>query len=419
MTDSQQCITLWGTPHSLYTGKIRSYLIKKGISFRERMPAEPAFQQRVVPVVGAVVVPILELADGTIVQDTSDMIDHLEQAFPARPMLPTSPVQRVTALLLDGFGSEGLLAAAMHYRWSYRAEQEQFLRAEFGRSVHAGNNRDERLAAGAQMMSYFNSFLPFLGVTPQSIHGAVRPVLRGDATSEIPQLMASARELLGNLNALTAQDAALASSLAQVRTLTERLNAPGGALQVLMGNAQDAGKVLAALDRTNALLTRIDGLAAKTDTQLYGPGGLMPQVQASVAQFEANEGRRPRILIAKMGQDGHDRGQKVIASSFADLGFVVDIGPLFQTPEEVARQAVENDVDIVGASSLAAGHLTLVPQLKQALADLGRPDILVVVGGVIPPQDFEALREAGAAAIFPPGTVIAEAAEGLLEQLLS
>ena len=115
--------------------------------------------------------------------------------------------------------------------------------------------------------------------------GAVRPVLRGDATSEIPQLMASARELLGNLNALTAQDAALASSLAQVRTLTERLNAPGGALQVLMGNAQDAGKVLAALDRTNALLTRIDGLAAKADTQLYGPGGLMPQVQASVAQL--------------------------------------------------------------------------------------------------------------------------------------
>jgi phospholipid/cholesterol/gamma-HCH transport system substrate-binding protein len=115
--------------------------------------------------------------------------------------------------------------------------------------------------------------------------GAVRPVLRGDATAEIPQLMASARELLGNLNALTAQDAALASSLAQVRTLTERLNAPGGALQVLMGNAQDAGKVLAALDRTNALLTRIDGLAAKTDTQVFGPEGLMPQVQASVAQL--------------------------------------------------------------------------------------------------------------------------------------
>jgi methylmalonyl-CoA mutase len=142
-------------------------------------------------------------------------------------------------------------------------------------------------------------------------------------------------------------------------------------------------------------------------------------VHDRIEQFEKREGRRPRILIAKMGQDGHDRGQKVIASSFADLGFVVDIGPLFQTPQEVARQAVENDVDIVGASSLAAGHLTLVPQLKQALAELGRPDILVVVGGVIPPQDFDALRQAGAAAIFPPGTVIADAAAGLLEQLLA
>jgi methylmalonyl-CoA mutase len=141
-------------------------------------------------------------------------------------------------------------------------------------------------------------------------------------------------------------------------------------------------------------------------------------VREQVAAFEAREGRRPRILVAKMGQDGHDRGQKVIASSFADLGFVVDIGPLFSTPQEVARQAVENDVDIVGASSLAAGHLTLVPQLKAALAELGRPDILVVVGGVIPPQDFDALRSAGAAAIFPPGTVIAEAAQDLLGQLL-
>lgn len=169
MTDSKQCVTLWGTPHSLYTGKIRSYLIKKGISYRERMPADPEFQQRVIPVVGALVVPVLEMPDGTIIQDTSDMIDHLEQAFPARPMLPTSPAQQVVALLLDGFGSEGLLAAAMHYRWSYRAEQELFLSAEFGRSVHAGTNRQERLAAGAQLMAYFNDFLPLLGVTAESI----------------------------------------------------------------------------------------------------------------------------------------------------------------------------------------------------------------------------------------------------------
>ena len=136
-----------------------------------------------------------------------------------------------------------------------------------------------------------------------------------------------------------------------------------------------------------------------------------------VGTFAEREGRRPRILIAKMGQDGHDRGQKVIATAFADLGFDVDIGPLFSTPAEAARQAVENDVHIVGASSLAAGHLTLIPELREALATEGRDDIMIVVGGVVPPQDFEALKQAGAAAIFPPGTVIAEAAQELLEKL--
>ncbi len=140
-------------------------------------------------------------------------------------------------------------------------------------------------------------------------------------------------------------------------------------------------------------------------------------VRELVEQFSEREGRRPRILVAKMGQDGHDRGQKVIASAFADLGFDVDIGPLFSTPREAARQAVENDAHIVGASSLAAGHLTLIPELRDALAAEGRDDIMIVVGGVIPPQDFEALLEAGATAIFPPGTVIAEAAIELLEKL--
>ncbi len=133
--------------------------------------------------------------------------------------------------------------------------------------------------------------------------------------------------------------------------------------------------------------------------------------------FEQAEGRRPRILIAKMGQDGHDRGQKVVASGFADLGWDVDIGPLFQTPEEAARQAVENDVHVVAASSLAAGHLTLVPALRDALSKDGRGDITIVVGGVVPPQDYEALRDAGASAVFPPGTVIADAAVELLEQI--
>jgi methylmalonyl-CoA mutase len=143
------------------------------------------------------------------------------------------------------------------------------------------------------------------------------------------------------------------------------------------------------------------------------------RVQMMTEAFEESDGRRPRILVAKMGQDGHDRGQKVIASAFADLGFDVDIGPLFATPDEAARQSVENDVHIVGVSSLAAGHLTLVPELRQALARAGRPDIMIVVGGVIPPQDFDALHAAGASAIFPPGTVIADAAEKLLEELNS
>ena len=151
--------------------------------------------------------------------------------------------------------------------------------------------------------------------------------------------------------------------------------------------------------------------------ELGDRGGIVDEVRAKVDAFQAADGRRPRVLLAKMGQDGHDRGQKVIASAFADLGWDVDIGPLFQTPAEAARQAVEADVHVVGASSLAAGHLTLVPELQRELAALGRPDIMIVVGGVIPPQDYEELLAAGAVAVFGPGTVIHEAADDLLDKL--
>jgi methylmalonyl-CoA mutase len=136
-----------------------------------------------------------------------------------------------------------------------------------------------------------------------------------------------------------------------------------------------------------------------------------------IEAFEEAEGRRPRILVAKIGQDGHDRGQKVIASAFADIGFDVDIGPLFATADEAARQAVENDVHILGVSSLAAAHLTAVPELKAALKKHGRDDIMIIIGGVVPPQDYDALTKAGAEAIFPPGTVIADAAEELVRKL--
>jgi methylmalonyl-CoA mutase len=148
-----------------------------------------------------------------------------------------------------------------------------------------------------------------------------------------------------------------------------------------------------------------------------GQNPAIERARELVGEFAALEGRQPRILVAKMGQDGHDRGQKVIATAFADLGFDVDVGPLFSIPAEVARQAVEADVHVVGVSSLAAGHLTLVPELRAELAALDREDIMIVVGGVIPPADHAALREAGAAAVFGPGTVIAEAAVNLLETL--
>ena len=141
------------------------------------------------------------------------------------------------------------------------------------------------------------------------------------------------------------------------------------------------------------------------------------RVRARVEVFAEARGRRPRILVAKMGQDGHDRGQKVIATALADLGFDVDIGPLFQTPAEVARQAVEADVHVVGASSLAAGHLTLVPELIAELKRLGRADIKITVGGVIPPGDVATLLEMGAVAVYPPGTVITDAAIELLDLL--
>src|SRR6202050_3317788 len=192
----------------------------------------------------------------------------------------------------------------------------------------------------------------------------------------------------------------------------------------LLALAIDAARAKATVGEISLALEQVFGrhqAEIKSISGVYrrevGMADTVERVLKRVAEFEDNEGRRPRILVAKIGQDGHDRGQKVIASAFADLGFDVDIGPLFATPTEAARQAVENDVHILGISSLAAAHLTLVPELKTELERLGRPDILVVVGGVVPPQDYDALKAAGAEAIFPPGTVIAEAAESLLDTL--
>jgi methylmalonyl-CoA mutase len=203
--------------------------------------------------------------------------------------------------------------------------------------------------------------------------------------------------------------------------LTRAANRGNGNLLEL---AVDAARAKATVGEISAALEKVYGrhrAEIKAITGVYkrevGMTGAVERVRNAVEAFEAAEGRRPRLLVAKIGQDGHDRGQKVIASAFADLGFDVDIGPLFATPEEAARQAVENDVHVLGVSSLAAAHLTLVPELKAELAKQGREDIMIVVGGVVPPQDYDALHKAGAEAIFPPGTVIADAAEKLLKSL--
>ena len=213
---------------------------------------------------------------------------------------------------------------------------------------------------------------------------------------------------------------------AQVQTALEALTAcaggGGGNLLELSINAARAratvGEISFALEkvwgRHQAEIRAISGVYA---SEVGENSKTVEAVRARTRAFFEREGRRPRILVAKMGQDGHDRGQKVIATAFADLGFDVDIGPLFQTPEETALAAVENDVHVIGASSLAAGHMTLVPALRAALTKLGRPDIRVVVGGVIPPDDYPALRAAGAVDIYGPGTVIAEAAGSLLDHL--
>jgi methylmalonyl-CoA mutase len=212
-------------------------------------------------------------------------------------------------------------------------------------------------------------------------------------------------------------DAALAD-------LTKAADGEGNLLELAINAARanaTVGEISDALERVwGRHQAEIRTIAGVYRDEVSGGGGNiggMSQATELVEKFAEADGRRPRILVAKMGQDGHDRGQKVIATAFADIGFDVDVGSLFSTPEEVARQAADNDVHVVGVSSLAAGHLTLVPALRDALAEVGRPDIMVVVGGVIPPGDFDELYAAGATAIFPPGTVIADAAIGLLHKL--
>ncbi|MCZ4102259.1 methylmalonyl-CoA mutase [Streptomyces sp. So13.3] len=245
-------------------------------------------------------------------------------------------------------------------------------------------------------------------------------VLKVDNSSVRTQQIEKLRRLRAERDEGACQDA--------LRALTAAArdgNRPGGGLEGnLLALAVNAARAKATVGEISNALEEVYGRHVgqiRTITGVYrDEAGTSPGVERTrklADAFAEAEGRRPRILVAKMGQDGHDRGQKVIATAFADLGFDVDVGALFQTPAEVARQAVEADVHIVGVSSLAAGHLTLVPALREQLAEAGREDITIVVGGVIPPQDIETLHQAGAAAVFPPGTVIPDAAYDLLNTL--
>ena len=247
-------------------------------------------------------------------------------------------------------------------------------------------------------------------------------VLRVDNADVLAQQVQRLKELRAERDQ-AACDTALSRLTDAARAAAEGTRG-SGLEDNLLALAVDAARAKATVGEISDALEAVYGRHAgqvRTISGVYreeaGESGPMAETRAMAEEFAEAEGRRPRILVAKMGQDGHDRGQKVIATAFADLGFDVDVGPLFQTPDEVARQAVEADVHVVGVSSLAAGHLTLVPALRDALAELGADDVLIVVGGVIPPDDVPTLKEMGAAAVFPPGTVIAEAAQELLREL--
>ena len=283
------------------------------------------------------------------------------------------------------------------------------------RIEEAAARTQARIDSGAQKVIGVNTFR--LAVEDKL------DVLRVDNDDVYRQQMAK----LERLRAERDDDDVRRALEALTRSAEDGATTTGGDLDGnLLALAVDAARAKATVGEISDALEKVYGRHQATirtisgvfrDESGEGGGTLVQQVLDATAEFEEAEGRRPRILVAKMGQDGHDRGQKVIVSAFADMGFDVDVGPLFSTPEEVAQQAVDADVHIVGISSLAAGHLTLLPALKKALEEQGRPDIMVVIGGVIPPDDVPTLREMGAAAVFLPGTVIAESALDLLARL--
>ncbi|MER8845227.1 MULTISPECIES: methylmalonyl-CoA mutase [Mesorhizobium] len=274
------------------------------------------------------------------------------------------------------------------------------------RIEEAAARTQARIDSGEQMLVGVNAHRPGTDIAVD--------VLKIDNAEVRARQLSKLQRLKG-----TREVAAVESALdALTRAAQSEDNLLEFAIRAARANAT-VGEISFALERAYgrhvATVQTISGVYGKA----LGDNPVVDRLQDKLDAFEKKNGGKPRILVAKMGQDGHDRGQKVIATAFADLGFDVTVGAMFQTPEEIAKLAVQNDVHIIGASSLAAGHLTLIPELRDTLKKLGRGDMLIVAGGVIPPQDYDAVLQAGAAEIFPPGTVIPEAAERLLDRLLS
>ncbi len=273
------------------------------------------------------------------------------------------------------------------------------------RIEEAAAKAQARIDSGRQAVIGVNKFKP-QGEKPID-------VLKVDNSSVRAQQIEKLRRLRAERDEAAVQGA--------LKALSEGARAKGNLLALAIEAARakaTVGEISLALEKVfNRHVATIGSIRGVYRKEAGTDSPIINRVSDMTRAFEENEGRKPRILVAKVGQDGHDRGQKVISSAFSDLGFEVDIGPLFATPQEAVQQAVDNNVHVIGVSSLAAGHLTLVPQVKAALRQAGREDIMIVVGGVIPPQDMDELRANGASAIFPPGTVIAEAAAQILDEL--
>lgn len=321
-----------------------------------------------------------------------------------------------TTRVIDPWGGSAYVEKLTHdlARRAWQHIEEVEAAGGMAKAIDAGIPKLRIEEAAARTQARIDSGRqPVIGVNKYRVETDEQiDVLKVDNSSVRSQQIEKLRRLRAERDERACQDA--------LDALTRAAGGEGNLLEL----AVHAARAKATVGEISDALEKVYGRHAsqiRTISGVYrneaGESPSVDRTRALVDAFDEAEGRRPRILVAKMGQDGHDRGQKVIATAFADLGFDVDVGPLFQTPAEVARQAVEADVHIVGVSSLAAGHLTLVPALREALAEEGREDIMVVVGGVIPPQDVPTLLQMGAAAVFPPGTVIPDAAYDLVKRL--